>query len=204
MTRSDSTLQFVLQFLSRHVGEWMAYLGVRAAVMLAAVLVLSLMLVLGRTVFPVWFIFMFPLPPLLFICARPVLRRKEWRLMSLFLHDTTRAPIPRRGVFQLWLPAALDALARDSGATFSSTDRSRMMRRWRLERMALELLALLPFLGVGVALAWHAPWPLLVYVIVSAMVVGWGFAAGSLAPVFILVLTARAFPEACGENSIIE
>lgn len=204
MTRNHSSLQDVLEFLSRHIGEWMAYLGIRAGVVLAAELVLSLMLVVGRTGSSVWSLAMFLIPLLFFVGARPVLRRKEWRLMSLFLYDTIRAPLPRREMFQSWLHAALDALNRDSKTTLSSTNRTRMMRRWRLERVVLELLALLPFLAVGVALAWHAPWPLLVYVIVSAVVMGWGFAAGSLAPVFILMLTARAFPEACNENSIIE
>ncbi|HDP95743.1 MAG TPA: hypothetical protein ENN40_10360 [Candidatus Aminicenantes bacterium] len=197
MKMSDSPLQIALRFLSHHIRELITYMGIRAVVTLAAVLALSAMLVLGRLVSYEWFFCMLPIPALVYGCAGPALRSREWRLVSLFLYETPKA-LPRRNrIFQPWWPAALDFLAADFETPLSSEKRRRLVRNWRIKRMGLELLTLLPFVAVGVVLAWQAPWPIIAYVMMTALVVGWGFAAGSLAPVFVLMLVVRAFPGVC-------
>ena len=203
MTISSSHLKHVLQFLNQHLKEWMAYMGIRAAFTLVFMLVLTLVMLLGRTVSPAAIPLVGVLWPLAMLGLRLLLRKREWRWMSLFLLGEAKPTPPRRIARCSWLAAALESLAADLPNAGAAIPRQGILRRWRLQQLGIYSLILFPFLAIAVAMAWKMPWPLVLYALLSAGMVSWGFATGGVTPVLILLLVARSFPGQ-GEGSALE
>ena len=192
-----SKLKPVLHFLNHHVGELIGYMGIRAAFTIVVISLVSLVLLIARgEALPL----MVLIPPAFFFLSRPVLRRREWRLMSTYLDGESR-PLPTKArPWNSWWIRALEALDANRNRRRENPGLRRLVISWRLERIMWEALILVPFLAVGVAVAWGTARPLFVYAVLTALIAGWGFAAGGIAPVFALLLVERAFPKKEGES----
>ncbi|MDY0296604.1 MAG: hypothetical protein RB296_04725 [Acidobacteriota bacterium] len=196
MDKLHSPLQKALHFLSQDISGWMVYLAVRGLLVLLTSAVIFLLMMGARSGPNGWLYAMLILPLPAYCLSRQVLSRREWRWISIFLAGEP-IPMPKRGtcVAAGWR-SRLAFLEAECPSLQSTPQKNHLIRLWRLQRLAVELLIMAPFLLTALALAWNAPRPLLAYVVLSAIVVGGGFAAGAVAPVFILILVARVFPAA--------
>jgi len=185
-------LKPVLLFLNRHIVELLAYIGIRAFLTFAVLSIVSLVLLIAPGgLFPL----MVLIPPVAFMLFRPLLRRREWRMMSTYLDGSIR-PFPPAGMpWRSWWIRAMETLRLHCDQSRESPGLRRRILAWRLKRIGVETLVLLPFLAVGVVVAWGTAWPVFLYAVLTALIVGWGFAAGGMAPVFALLLVDQVCPQ---------
>lgn len=192
-------LKPVLLFLNRHIVELLAYIGIRAFLTFAVISIVSLVLLIAPgELFPL----MALIPPVAFMLFRPLLRRREWRMMSTYLDGAIR-PFPAAGKpWRSWWIRAMETLRLHCDQPREAPDLRRRILAWRLKRIGVETLVLLPFLAVGIVVAWGTAWPVFLYAVLTALIVGWGFAAGGMAPVFALLLVDQVCPQREGTSVI--
>lgn len=187
-----SKLKPVLLFLNRNILELIGYIGIRAVLTLIVISLVSLVLLAAPwKLLPL----MALIPPVIFISFKPILRRREWRLMSTYLDGEIR-PFPAAGTpWRSWWIRAMETLGESGDQTLKDSRLRRLVFAWRLRRIGVEALVLAPFLAVGVLVAWGTAWPVFLYAVLTALIVGWGFAAGGMTPVFALLLVDRVCPQ---------